>query len=178
MQVRILIPYKHFICNFTGTYEDRISYENCFNSICGMKMSKVKLMFRTPRFHMWNFEPVKFPRELGISYVNRFPFRVWNESFVCEDAPVLYVFHRCKGYHVPSYPITSENLTCQRLRLTWYNCRRSQWEDRVETWLPKKSSTQLRWNKIIHRGKKTWLGKYDLKNYKIKQPGNDEKPKP
>ena len=40
----------------------------------------VKYLFRTPRFHMRNFESAHFTCELGISYVN-----------ICENAPISHV---------------------------------------------------------------------------------------
>ena len=79
---------------------------DCFNSTCDMKISYVKLifiykcpvsyvlhMFRIPRFHMWNFEPVHSTCELAISYVKTFPFHMWNENFMYENVPIPYIFH-------------------------------------------------------------------------------------
>ena len=55
------------------TDKNNISYVNCFNSkretkfsyvklifICESSTSYVKYMFRTPTFHMWNFEPFHY----------------------------------------------------------------------------------------------------------------------
>ena len=82
-------------CNFT--YENNISYVNFFNSMREMKISYVKLiftcecsisdvkyLFRTPRFHVWNFEPVHFTCELSISYANRSQFQLLKEKFWLE----------------------------------------------------------------------------------------------
>ena len=52
----------------------------CEIFICEDSISYVKFMFRIPRFHTWNFEPVHFTCELGIPYVNRFPFHIWDEA--------------------------------------------------------------------------------------------------
>ena len=56
----------------------------------------VKYMSRTPRFHMWNSQPVRFTYELVISYVKTFPFYIWNDNFIiimwkCSNS--TYVFH-------------------------------------------------------------------------------------
>ena len=56
-------------------------------------VSYVKFMFRSPRFRMWNFEPVHFTCELGILYVKTSQFHMWNENFVCENVPIPNVFH-------------------------------------------------------------------------------------
>ena len=69
----------------------------CFKSKCEMKnpyvkliiicetyISYVKNVFRSSRFHMWNFEPVQFTCELGISCQNfppsyvKWKFYKWN----------------------------------------------------------------------------------------------------
>ena len=55
-------------------------------------VSYVKYILCTLRFHMWNFEPIHFPCELGILYLKAF-------NFVCEmkisgkNVPIPYVFH-------------------------------------------------------------------------------------
>ena len=103
---RSVYSYKNFTLNIT--YENSISYVNCFNSTWDVKIlyvdlifihessiSYVKYMFCVPRFHMWNSEPVHFTCELGVSFVKMLPFQMWNENFMCENVPILDVFHVC-----------------------------------------------------------------------------------
>ena len=61
-------------------------------------VSYLKFMFRTRRFHMWNFEPGQFTCEVGISYVKMFPFHMWDENFINENLPIPYVFHMWNFY--------------------------------------------------------------------------------
>ena len=43
-------------------------------------------MFLTPRFHIWNCEPVHFICKLDISYVKTFPLHVWKcFNSICES---------------------------------------------------------------------------------------------
>ena len=74
--------YKTFTCNFL--HENNLSYVSCFNSICEMKISYVKLIF-----HMWNKCLVhkdfkcKILKQF-ISHMN-WVFHMWIGSrFVCE----------------------------------------------------------------------------------------------
>ena len=63
--------------------------------ICESANSHVKFMFRTPTFHLQNYEPIRFKCELGISYVKTFPFHKWNENFISENVSIPYVCQIC-----------------------------------------------------------------------------------
>ena len=125
-----------FICIFLLKYEKNISFVSCFNTICEMKtsygkfiliressISHVKYMFRTPRFHMWNFEPVRFTCELSISYMKTFPFHMWNGNFTCESVPIPYVFHKWNSMR-KSYSCewALKNLWCCSTSKPWRAC--------------------------------------------------------
>ena len=57
------------------------------NFIVECSNSYVIYMVRSPRFHMWNFEPVHYTCEVGISYVKTLPVDMWNDNFMYEKCP-------------------------------------------------------------------------------------------
>ena len=92
-------------CHIQFPIWNNTSYVHCFNSIKEMKISDAKLicicessisyvkyMFRTLRFHMWNFEPVHFTYKLGFSYMKTFRFHIWSENFTSENV-LFHIFH-------------------------------------------------------------------------------------
>ena len=118
--------YRNFTCNFTF---ENVSYVNCFNFICEMKIWCVLYMFCTPRFLTWNFEPVCFTCELGISYVKMSPFHMWNENFMCYTCfihqDLWWNFEsvcftcECGILYVKTYPfhIWNENFICKNVTI-------------------------------------------------------------
>ena len=110
--------YKSFTCNFI--HENSLSYVNCFNSICEMKISDVKLIFNMWNkclihkdfkckilkqfisrmnwvFHMWIGS--RFVCEMKISYVKMFQFHMF---FTCEITCETFVRKDNWFPHCPS----------------------------------------------------------------------------
>ena len=105
-------------------YENNNSRANCFILICEMKtsymklififefsISHVKYVFRKQTLHVWNFQSVHFTCCLGISYVKKFLFYMWNENFMGGKCSNSICFSRVKFSKGPGENLRGE---CQK----------------------------------------------------------------
>ena len=145
-----VFPYKKFTGKFT--YGNSISYVNSFNFTCERKVSYVKLIlvskcsilhvryiFHILRFHMWNFEPIPFTYELGISLkisLKMFRFHMWNENFMSlvrtlssytlrktfwvsdgNQTVTFWSLVRCSNHGATQTQMASEGYICKLVRI-------------------------------------------------------------
>ena len=86
-------------------------------------------LFRTPRFHIWNFQPAHFTYELGISNVKPVPFHMRNENFIFENIPTPNVVHMWnamwnfrKGCKLSRPPIKiPSSATAAKMSFAWFS---------------------------------------------------------
>ena len=89
-------------------------------------ISCVEYMFRTPTFHTWNYEPVRFTCELVISYVKTSPFYMWmNISKV--KMSQFHVFHMWK-FWTRSFHMWISCFICENVLISYVNWKLHMWK--------------------------------------------------